>query len=163
MNGEDKEHRPSDVEAEEEIRRGRKFTASEAIARLAGPGSMKGASPVSPQLQAEAAISSWIRDHVSDAAGALQLALQRHVNESDLLLDNFDEPLTALEQYCQRCLASDAHLRQLVQDADIEWGRRMDERPFFDRAGSEPHPDDPYSADSVRESLQKAVDLLSER
>ena len=41
---------------EEEIRQGRKFSASEAVARMAGPGAMKGASPVSPVQQAETEI-----------------------------------------------------------------------------------------------------------
>jgi hypothetical protein len=163
MTGEDQRPEPSNAETEEEIRLRRKFTTTEAIARLAGPGAMKGASPVSPKRQAEAAISCWIRDHVTDGAGALHLVLQRHVNESALLLDNFEEPLIALEAYCRRCLTSEAHLKALVHDADVEWGRRMDERPFFDRDGTAPSADDPYSAASVRETLEKMVALLSEK
>jgi len=38
----------ADNQLEQEIRQGRKFNSAEAIARLAGPGAMKGASPVSP-------------------------------------------------------------------------------------------------------------------
>ena len=42
-----------DSEVEREIREARKFTPQEALARMAGPGAMKGASPVSPSQQAE--------------------------------------------------------------------------------------------------------------
>ena len=39
-------HSEADIELEREIRRDRKFALSEAIGRSAGPGAMKGASPV---------------------------------------------------------------------------------------------------------------------
>lgn len=57
MNDEQDNQR-SDHEADLEItiRQGRKFTPEEAMARLAGPGAMKGASPVSPVQQAETEI-----------------------------------------------------------------------------------------------------------
>lgn len=38
---------PTDAELQREIRAGRKFTLSEAIGRMAGPGAMKGVSPIS--------------------------------------------------------------------------------------------------------------------
>ena len=53
-------------ELEREIRQVRKFTPKEAIARLAGPGAMKGASPVSRVQQAEIEIGSWLRSHLTD-------------------------------------------------------------------------------------------------
>ena len=43
----------ADAELEREIREGRKFTLEEAIGRLAGPGAMKGESPVARMQQAE--------------------------------------------------------------------------------------------------------------
>lgn len=54
----EKDEQPHDAEsdAEREIRRGRKFTPKEALARMAGPGAMKGASPVSRVQQAEGEI-----------------------------------------------------------------------------------------------------------
>jgi hypothetical protein len=45
----DKDDKPcseADAELEREIRKDRKFTLAEAIGRLAGPGAMKGESPV---------------------------------------------------------------------------------------------------------------------
>jgi hypothetical protein len=60
---------PSDIERE--VRLSRKFTPQEAMARMAGPGAMKGASPVSREKQAELAVEAWIAGNVVDATGAL--------------------------------------------------------------------------------------------
>ena len=148
-------------ELEREIRQGRKFTPKEAIARLAGPGAMKGASPVSRVQQAEIEIGSWLRSHLTDGTGALQLVLHRHLKGSDLLLNNPDQPLIALTGYCQHVLASDHLLKELVREADVEWGRRMDERPYFENVGSPQHPSDPYTVDSVRMALDEVLTQLA--
>src|SRR6516164_1720530 len=145
----DTQRSEADTELEREIRKGRKFTLEEAIGRLAGPGAMKGESPVARMQQAEIEIASWLRSHLSDAGGALQVVLHRDVKGSELLLNNFDQPLVVLAGYCQRVLDSDYLLEGLVRDADVEWGRLMGERPYFEREGS-PHPDDPYTVESVR-------------
>ncbi len=52
-NHEDPQRSEADAELEREIRKGRKFTLEEAIGRLAGPGAMKGESPVARMQQAE--------------------------------------------------------------------------------------------------------------
>jgi hypothetical protein len=83
------------------------------------------------------------------------------MKESALLRDNVDQPLVALANYCTQVLASDHHMKELVREADMEWGRRMHERPHFDRDGSPPHPDDPYTSDSVRVSLRDIVRKIS--
>ena len=54
-----------------QIRADRKFTLEEAIGRLAGPGAMKGASPISRMQQAEAEIGEYLNGHLVDCAGAL--------------------------------------------------------------------------------------------
>jgi hypothetical protein len=142
-----------DAEIEREIRQGRKFTPREALANMAGPGAMKGASPVSRHRQAEMAVGAWLKQHLPDADGALQIVLHRQVAESRPLLDNPDEPLSALAGCCQRLLASEALLEDVVRQADVEWGRLMDERPHFERGGALPHPDDPYTLAAVRRAL----------
>ena len=43
----------SEPDLEREVRQARKYSMEDAIGRLAGPGSLKGASPVSRQQQAE--------------------------------------------------------------------------------------------------------------
>jgi len=151
----------ADAALEREIRQGRKFTPKEAMARLAGPGAMKGASPVSLVQQAETEIGNWLRTNVPDEEGALHMLLQRNLAGSELLLGNLDRPLASLAGYCRRVLASDTRLRELVRQADVEWGRRMDERPHFDRDGSAPDPDDPYTMSSVRQTLSNALKRLA--
>ena len=157
--------RPSEAEAdaelERDIRKERKFTLAEAIGRLAGPGAMKGESPVARLQQAEVEIETWLRSHLADAGGALQVVLHRHVKGSELLLNNFDQPLVVLASFCQRVLDSNYLLEELVRDADIEWGRLMDERPYFEKEGSPRHPDDPYTVESVRNALSGLLKQLA--
>ena len=157
----DKQQSSADTELEREIRERRKFTPQEAMARLAGPGAMKGASPVSPVQQAETEIGTWLRDRIADPPGALQLLLNRNIKGSELLLDNLDQPLAALAAHCRQLLDSDYRLKELVREADVEWARRMDERPIFEREGSPPDPGDPYTADSVRSVLDEILQKLA--
>jgi hypothetical protein len=151
----------ADAELEREIREGRKFTLEEAIARLAGPGAMKGESPVARMQQAEIEVGSWLRTHLLDAGGTLEVVLHRHVKGSELLLNNFDQPLIVLASCCQRILDSDYLLEELVRDADIEWGRVMGERPYLEKKGASRHPDDPYTVDSVRNALSGLLKQLA--
>jgi hypothetical protein len=159
----DQDKRRSEAEAavEREIRQGRKFTAQEAMGRMIGPGSMKGGSAVPRVQEAETGIGTWLRGNLADSTGALQVVLHRQLMGNELLLNNLDQPLLALAAYCQQVLASDYHLDELVREADVEWGRRMDERPHFDREGSPPHPDDPYTSDSVRRALGEVLTKIS--
>lgn len=152
----------ADASVEQEIRLGRKFSPEEAMARMAGPGAMKGASPVSPVAQAELEIGNWLKSQFQDASGILQLVLQRHLKGSALLFENVDRPLHALSAFCRKLLDSDALLVELVREADIEWGRRMDERPHFDRPGAPPQADDPYTLRSVRKLLEEAATQLAD-
>ena len=110
--------------------------------------------------QAEMAIESWLRSHVADAGGALQVVLHRDVKKSELLLNNFDQPLVVLAGYCQQVLDSDYLLEELVREADIEWGRLMGERPHFEKVGSAHDPEDPYTVESVRKTLYSLVEQL---
>jgi hypothetical protein len=148
----DSERSATDVDLEREIREGRKFTLEEAIARMAGPGAMKGESPVARMRQAEVEIGNWIRGHLVDAGGTLGVVLHRQVKGSELLLNNFEQPLVVLAGYCQQVLDSNYRLTELVRECDVEWGRMMGERPYFEKEGT-PHPDDPYTVESVRRAL----------
>jgi hypothetical protein len=150
-----------DANLEREIRKERKFTLAEAIGRLAGPGAMKGESPVARLQQADAEIESWLRGHLADSGAALRAVLRRDVAGSELLLNNVDQPLVVLAGYCQRVLESDYLLKELVRDADVEWGRAMGERPHFEEEGSPRHADDPYTIKSVREALSGLLEQLA--
>ena len=147
----------SDTDLEREIRQGRKFTAEEAVGRMAGPGAMKGASVISRQQEAENAAGVWLAANIADSTGTLRAVLHRHLKTSRLLLDNLDDPSAAAAAYLRQIMASEQRLRETVREADAEWGRAMDERPHFEREGSPPHPDDPYTADSVRKALDEAL------
>jgi hypothetical protein len=158
----DKQERSeADAELQREILEGRKFTLEEAVARMVGPGGMKGESPATRLQQAYAELRTWLRGHLADGGGALEVVLHRRVAGSELLLNNLDQPLVVLAGYCQRVLDSDYHLEELVRDADIEWGRLMRERPYFEREGAPRHPDDPYTVESVRTVLSALVKDLA--
>src|SRR5689334_11953616 len=105
----------ADAELEREVRKGRKFSLAEAIGRLAGAGAMKGASPIARKQQAEAEIETWLRLHLATAEDALGTILLRHVKESVLLLNNYDQPLIVLAACCQQILDSDELLKRLVR------------------------------------------------
>ena len=157
----EKEHSLADAELEREIRQGRQFTLEEAIARLAGPGILKGESPVGRLHQAEFEIETWLRTHLTDAGGALGIVLNRRIRGSELLLNNFEQPLVVLGSFCQQLISSDYALRELVREADIEWARNMDERPMFEQSGAPAHPDDPYTVESVRGTLTSILAQLA--
>ena len=75
------EEQPRKSEADEElvreIRKGRKFTLSEAIARMAGPGAMKGVSPISGKQQCESEIEGYLCRHLPDSSGGLVVPCSR--------------------------------------------------------------------------------------
>ena len=145
----------ADAELEREIRKGRKFSLDEAIGRMAGPGAMKGVSPVTRMQQAAAEIENWLTQHMSAGNDELQVVLLRRVKESELLLHNFEQPLVVLADFCRRVLDSDYLLKELVREADVEWGR-----VHFDREGSPLDPDDPYTFESVRKTLAGLIEQL---
>ncbi len=153
----------ADAELEREIRKERKFSLEEAIMRMAGPGMMKGESPVTLKQQAEAKIEGFLGRHLIDAADSLSIVLLRHVQNSELLLENLNQPLVVLANYVQRVLDSEYLLAELVRETDAEWGRLLGERPFFEKVGTPPHPDDPYTIESVRITLSELLEKLASR
>jgi hypothetical protein len=161
MNDEQQPTPPSDADAElrREILQGREFSLAEAIGRLAGPGMMKGVSPVARMQQAEAEVANYLGQHLG--TDCLPVVLLRHVAASDVLLNNFDQPLIVLAAYVKRVLDSEYLLKEVVREADVEWGRMYDERPQFDIEGQAPQPDDPYTLDSVRAALTKLIETLA--
>jgi hypothetical protein len=157
----DTQRSEADAQLEREIRKGRKFSLAEAIGRLAGPGAMKGVSPVTRQQQAAAEIENWLRYHLAGSSGELQVVLLRQIKGSELLLNKFDQPLVVLAAFCQQILASDFRLKELVRESDVEWGRVQGERPYFEQEGSPPQPDDPYTFESVRKTLAGIIEQLA--
>jgi hypothetical protein len=112
----DKQPSEADAELEREIRKERKFTLAESIGRMAGPGAMKGVSPVTRKQQAAVEIENWLRHSLSAGNGELQVVLLRRIKESELLLESFDQPLVVLTAFCQQVLDSDYLLKELVRE-----------------------------------------------
>ena len=83
------------------------------------------------------------------------------MTESDLLLKNLNAPLVVLAGYVRQVLDSECELKELVREADVEWGRVLGERPFFEKDGCPPAPDDPYTLESVRAALSQLAAGLS--
>ena len=141
------------ADVEREIRRGRKFSLSDAIGRLGGSGMLKGASPVPPIEQTVAAIANYLNAHLDDSGGVLVQVIVRNVRTSKILIDNFDQPGLVLAGYVNQVLSSETILKDLVRQADVEWGRTLGDRPHFEREGRPPDPADPYTFVSVRKVL----------
>jgi hypothetical protein len=157
----DKQRSEADAELEREIRKERKFTLAEAIGRMAGPGAMKGESPVTLTQQAAVEIENWLRHHLPAGNAELEVVLLRCIKGSALLLHNFEQPLVVLAAFCQQVLDSDYYLQELVRQADVEWGQVQGERPYFDQEGSARNPDDPYTLESVRKTLTGLIEQLA--
>lgn len=151
----------ADAELQRQIRAERKFTLAEAIGRLAGPGMMKGVSPVTRMEQAVVEIQEYLNRHLEDAAGVLSVVLLRQVKESELLLNGFEQPLVVLAGYVRQVLESEYRLKELVREADVEWGRVFDERPHFEKDGCPPDPVDLYTIESVRTALTQLAGGLA--
>ena len=112
MNDEPEDRRSdADSDIEREIRQSRKITAKDVMAQLAGPGAMKGASPVSPVQQAETEIGNWLGMNLQDGCGQLRVVVYRNIKGSERLLESLDRPLAALAQYLREVLANDNLLK----------------------------------------------------
>ena len=155
-----KPHPVDEAEVERETLRDRKFSMAEAIGRAAGPGVMKGASPIPRQRQAEAEIEDHLRRHLG-SSDCLAPVLLRHVKTSERFLDDSARPLTVLAACVRSILDSEPLLNEIVRELDVEWGRVHGERPHFEKAGQPPHPDDAYTVESVRATLSKLIETLA--
>lgn len=150
-----------DDELQREIRRERKFSIEEAIARRAGKDLMKGASPVTLQRQAALAIERFLDRHLIDSEGALGEVLLRQARESEVLFKmNYERPLAALARFIESILSSNGRLQRFVTEVDAYWGRMYHERPHFQQPGAEAEVDDPYTFSSVRAKLERLLEQL---
>ena len=140
--------------SEQEILRGRKFELSEALARQAA-GALKGASPVTLAKQLLLAVDNLLERHLPDGEGSLaRVIIVRLETDPPLLARHFGDPAGVLSEFSRQILESQQALDELVRQADARWGRDYDERPLFNSPQGPVHPDDPYTPDSVRASLE---------
>ena len=127
---------------------------------MADPSGMNCESPIARRAQATVEIETWLERHLTDVAGALHMVLLRRVKESELFLKNFERPLDVLAVYCRALINSEYGLKELVRESGAECGRILHEGPYFDRAGSPPHPDDCYTFQSVRGASRTGAGAL---
>ena len=154
--------KPTQPDLEAEIRRERKFSFTEAVAREAG-GSLKGASPVTRSRQLLQQIEEILDRNLPDSEGSLtRTIIARLEGNPPLLARHFERPEAALLEFLSGLLDSPANLEILVRQADARWGRDYDEHPHFERDGTPPHPDDPYTRAGVRALLQALYTSLNQ-
>lgn len=151
----------ADAALQREILQGREFTLADAIGRMAGPDIMKGVSPISGRDQAAATVQDYLTSHLTDGSGNLRAALLRGVGNSELFLKEYGRPLDALAGCLRRVLESEHLLKELVREADVEWGRMYGERPYFETDGQPPDAEDPYTVESVRTTLSQLLDVVT--
>ncbi len=155
-----KKQNPRKDAVQRELRDQQKFSISGAIGR-AGSGLMKGESPISQQEQSIAALTQWIDEHTLDPSGALKSVLRRRVRDNELLVaHNLKQPCRALQEIIDTILASNYSLQEFVRQVDVRWGEMYNERPLFQSEGMEPHPDDEYTYESVRQDLILLLEKL---
>ncbi len=143
-----------DQDLERQILRGRRFGLAEAIGRAAG-GSLKGASPIPDRRQALLDMGALLESRLVDPEGSLRAVIQRELAQSPDLRDTRPDTATAdLIRWTRAVLETPWRLEELVRQADVRWGRDYTEKPHFNRPGSRPDPEDPYTPDSVREALR---------
>lgn len=128
-----------DAELEREIRQERKFSLGEAIGRLAGPGAMKGASPLSLLQQADLQVAACLQKHLTDSGGGeLRLLLRREVQESDILLQHWSSRWSLWLSTASGRSTRSACSRSWFATPTSSGGERWASGPIL--SGPEPHP-----------------------
>ncbi len=146
---------------EKEIRKKRKFSMASAIGEEGG-GFLAGGTPILPTQEAAAVIGVFLEVHMVDNSGVLRHVLERRIKDDIVLLsEHVDVPLGALAHVLDHLLAIDERVFDLVRQVDAEYGRVMDERPYFQKPGAPAHPDDEYTHQSVRTTLTQLRVVLT--
>ncbi|MGF1516370.1 MAG: hypothetical protein ACFCVB_01000 [Nodosilinea sp.] len=153
---------PDDTpDIQQEIRLGRPFTLADAIGQEAGD-FMKGASPIPRLVQARHGAQQALKAALIDRPGALQRVLEQRLNDDDARLSQYlDHPAEAVKDLLAMVLRSPQTFYELVRQADVVWGQIYDSRPHFQQPGQPPHPDDEYTHESVRVTLEQCLYRLN--
>ena len=147
------EHQLEEEEMRHDLLRGREFTLADVIGQEGGS-FMKGESPVPKLVQVQTEINIFISRNLPDVSGALQAVLYRWVSEDTARISqHLDVPLQALSGLLESIVENPPVLHELVRQVDMQWGEMNDERPYFQRPGQSPHPDDEYTHESVYQLL----------
>ncbi|MGL1936721.1 MAG: hypothetical protein OCD01_16955 [Fibrobacterales bacterium] len=116
---------------------------------------LNGGSPVPLILQAETAIANYINNEVKDSCGALRATLQTRIKrKQSVIAEHIDNPLVVLKNMVVLFLENEPLLFDFVREVDACYGKMYQERPHFQVPGGKAHPDDEYTHESVRKSLE---------
>jgi hypothetical protein len=146
---------PPDIQ--QELRFSRPFTLADAIGQEAGT-FMKGASPIPRLVQARHGAQQTLKENLTDLPGALHRVLEQWLNDDDTRLSrHLDQPTEAVKDLLGAILRSPETLYELVRQTDVLWGQLYGSRPHFQQPGQPPHPDDEYTHESVRVTLETCL------
>lgn len=148
---------------QQDILKGRTFSLAEAIGRE-GSGFLKGESTIPKLVQAKTEVVVFIRTHLKDSSGALQAVLQEAIQADDARISTFvNSPLLALQDMLQDILHHPARFYDFAHQVNVRWGQMYGERPYFQKPGQPPHPDDEYSHEVVRDRLDELLQVLNQQ
>ncbi len=91
----------------------------------------------------------------------MSVVLLRRAKESEILLNNLDQPLIVLASCVQQVLDSEYLMKEFVRECDVEWGRTYGERPILQKEGCPSDQEDPYTVESVQNTLSNLIDKLA--
>lgn len=144
--------RDQEENLQKDILSDRKYSLAEAIGREGG-NFLKGESPVPKLMQVTTEVNLFIDNNLPDSSGALQSVLKRWVKSDPLLSQHLESPLQGLDKILEKILTQKGLFYEIVREADLKWGQMYQERPYFQKPGDPPHPEDEYTHESVKEKL----------
>ena len=156
------DERDRDLLLQQDILDSRPFSIAEAIGREGGT-FLKGESTVPKLVQVITAINTFIDRNLVDPDAALQAILHQWVKGDPRVSQYKETPLVALEEILNSLLNNSNLLYELVRQVDIKWGQMYGERPYFQKPGQPPHPNDVYTHESVRRDLLDLQNKLHNR
>jgi len=140
-----------------EILRERKFSIAEAIGREGG-NFIKGYSPIPRLDQVISLITVFIANNISDSSRVLMTVLQTNVkNDRIKIAESIETPLRYLHHLIKSYVDNPHQLYELKREVAFTWGQINDEKPYFQKPGEPPHPDDEYSHEIVKEMLTRLL------
>ncbi|MDY0162167.1 hypothetical protein [Desulfobotulus sp.] len=143
-----------------EVRSQRKFTLAEAIGREGG-NFMKGHNPIPALDQIIAKLQVFLENHLQDSSRILLSVLQKTLKENDLqIAQHMESPFEYLHMFIGSHIETPALLHELTRQVDLKWGQIHNEKPFFQKPGEPPHPEDPYSHESVEQKLRELLEKI---
>ena len=134
-----------------------RFSTDQALLHSGGGGLLTSRDQVSPYELARRELRALLNRHLHDAA--LESALDDWIDLHRQPIEAHTEaPVNGLLEILEDTLRREGLFVEFVRTVDVHHGQIMQERPIFQQPGDPPHPDDPHTFDSVRQTLAKLAD-----